>query len=203
MDGTQNEVVLLADHRRIDATDKTVAVQDRKHVVAIFTSICWDVSAKDALKYQADDSVIRSELNGDTSGVVTGSAAFTGNATGAMNAGTYTITPTQGTLAAANYDFPVANFVNGSERRSFRSFESRSSRDQVLERGIFPRCVGVKLSLTMRALCPKFCIPLPPLTAPMAAGQKGFGRFVSKTASLRTQPVRCSFRWVPRAFCAA
>src|SRR5881275_1508231 len=43
MDGTQNEVVLLADHRRIDATDKTVAVQDRKHVVAIFTSICWDV----------------------------------------------------------------------------------------------------------------------------------------------------------------
>jgi uncharacterized protein len=29
----------------------------------------WDVSAKDTLKHQADDSVIRSELNGDTSGV--------------------------------------------------------------------------------------------------------------------------------------
>src|SRR5262249_42576066 len=28
----------------------------------------WDVSAKDALKYQADDSVLSSELNGDTSG---------------------------------------------------------------------------------------------------------------------------------------
>jgi phage protein D len=29
----------------------------------------WDVSAKDALKYQADEAAIRSELNGDTSGV--------------------------------------------------------------------------------------------------------------------------------------
>src|SRR5437762_10820454 len=28
----------------------------------------WDVSAKDALKHQADDSVLSSELNGDTSG---------------------------------------------------------------------------------------------------------------------------------------
>src|SRR5205085_364070 len=53
-------------------------------------------------------------VNGDASSVVTGSAAFTGDAVGAVNAGTNTITPTSGMLSAANYDFPAANFVNGT-----------------------------------------------------------------------------------------
>ena len=36
----------------------------------------WDVAAKDAFKHQADDSVISSELNGDTSGVSILKSAF-------------------------------------------------------------------------------------------------------------------------------
>jgi hypothetical protein len=47
---------------------------------------------------------------GDTVAVVTGSATYTGTAVGATLPGTYTITPTQGTLSAANYDFtPLVN----------------------------------------------------------------------------------------------
>src|SRR5207249_248948 len=48
----------------------------------------------------------------DTLAVVSGSAGFTGNAVGAVNYGTYTITPTLGTLSAANYDFTP--FVDGT-----------------------------------------------------------------------------------------
>ncbi len=49
------------------------------------------------------------------SGALSGDANFTGPATTAVNASAvpYTITPTLGTLIATNYDFPVANFVNG------------------------------------------------------------------------------------------
>jgi ribosomal protein L18E len=49
---------------------------------------------------------------GDTVAVVTGSAGFTGTAVGATIPGTYTITPTQGSLSATNYDFTP--FVNGT-----------------------------------------------------------------------------------------
>jgi len=45
------------------------------------------------------------------SGALSGNAVFTGVATTAVNAGTYTITPTGGTLSAINYDFTV--FTNG------------------------------------------------------------------------------------------
>src|SRR5205085_1944167 len=50
------------------------------------------------------------------SGALSGSAGFTGTATTAVNASTigYTIIPTQGTLAATNYDFPAAGFTNGT-----------------------------------------------------------------------------------------
>src|SRR5438477_465365 len=50
------------------------------------------------------------------SGALSGSAGFTGPATTAVNASTigYTIIPTQGTLAATNYDFPAAGFTNGT-----------------------------------------------------------------------------------------
>jgi hypothetical protein len=49
---------------------------------------------------------------GDTVAVVTGSATYTGTAVGATLPGTYTITPTQATLSATNYDFTP--FVNGT-----------------------------------------------------------------------------------------
>jgi hypothetical protein len=42
---------------------------------------------------------------GDGMAVVSGSAGFTGTAVGATLPGSYTITPTQGTLSATNYDF--------------------------------------------------------------------------------------------------
>src|SRR5262249_13746431 len=56
-------------------------------------------------------------VNGETEatlrilGGLSGTPRFTGPAVIAVSAGQYTITPTQGTLAAANYDFPAANFV--------------------------------------------------------------------------------------------
>ena len=59
-------------------------------------------------------------VNGETetglrsSGALSGTPGFTGPAVTAVDAGQYTIVPTQGTLAAANYDFPAANFVNGA-----------------------------------------------------------------------------------------
>jgi hypothetical protein len=53
-------------------------------------------------------------VNGENSSAVSGSAGFTGNAVTAVNHGTYTITPTVGSLSATNYDFPPANFVNGT-----------------------------------------------------------------------------------------
>ena len=48
----------------------------------------------------------------DTAAVVSGAAAFSGPATTAVNAGNYTITPSVGTLAAANYDFTT--FTDGT-----------------------------------------------------------------------------------------
>lgn len=41
--------------------------------------------------------------------MVSGSAGFTGMATTAVNAGSYIITPTAGTLIATNYDFTTFN----------------------------------------------------------------------------------------------
>ncbi len=46
---------------------------------------------------------------GDTVAVVSGSASYTTNPTGATLPGTYTITPAQGTLSATNYDFTTFN----------------------------------------------------------------------------------------------
>src|SRR5262249_31408430 len=48
-------------------------------------------------------------VSGEDSSVVSGSAGFSGNAVGAVSAGSYTITPTAGTLSAANYDFTTFN----------------------------------------------------------------------------------------------
>jgi len=49
---------------------------------------------------------------GDTVGVVSGSATYTGTALGATLPGPYTITPQLGTLTATNYDFTT--FTNGT-----------------------------------------------------------------------------------------
>jgi uncharacterized protein YjiK len=44
-------------------------------------------------------------VNGENGSVVSGTPTFSGSAVGAINAGTYTITPALGSLSAANYDF--------------------------------------------------------------------------------------------------
>lgn len=51
-------------------------------------------------------------VNGENVSVIGGSPAVGGNAVGAVNAGSYTITPLPGSLQAANYDF--ATFVDGT-----------------------------------------------------------------------------------------
>lgn len=66
----------------------------------------------DGSGFTAFTAVISGFVNGDQSEVVSGSPGFTGGATTAVDAGSYTITPTIGTLAAANYDFTP--FVNGT-----------------------------------------------------------------------------------------
>jgi phage protein D len=76
MDGTKLKAETRA-NRRGNALELT-----HGHELRCFTALAdlatqrtsvsangWDVSAKDAFKHQADDSVINSELNGDTSGV--------------------------------------------------------------------------------------------------------------------------------------
>ncbi|MFO0804034.1 MAG: LamG-like jellyroll fold domain-containing protein [Gemmataceae bacterium] len=56
-------------------------------------------------------STLSGFVNGDTAGVVSGSAALATSATSASGVGSYTITAALGTLSAANYDFA---FVNGT-----------------------------------------------------------------------------------------
>ena len=51
-------------------------------------------------------------VNAENLGNTSGDWGFTGNAVGAVNAGSYTITPTVGTLTATNYNF--ANFVSST-----------------------------------------------------------------------------------------
>ena len=48
-------------------------------------------------------------VNSETASVVSGTAAFSGAATTAVNAGTYSISVAQGTLTATNYDFTAFN----------------------------------------------------------------------------------------------
>jgi hypothetical protein len=64
----------------------------------------------DGAVFTAFTATISGFVGGDTSSVVSGDAGFSGPAVTAINAGDYTITPTLGTLSAANYDF---TFVDG------------------------------------------------------------------------------------------
>jgi len=74
--------------------------------------------AYDGNQYSPFTATLSGFVNGETDsglrgiGALSGAAGFTGNAVGATLPGTYTITPTQGTLAATNYDFTP--FVNGT-----------------------------------------------------------------------------------------
>src|SRR5260370_37734343 len=64
----------------------------------------------DGSAFSAFTATITGFVNGDTAAVVSGSPAFSGAATTATNAGSYTITPALGTLTATNYSF--GSFVN-------------------------------------------------------------------------------------------
>ena len=66
----------------------------------------------DGLKFTAFTSTITGFVNNETSAVVSGAAAYTGAATSATAAGTYTITPAIGSLSATNYNFTP--FVDGT-----------------------------------------------------------------------------------------
>ncbi len=66
----------------------------------------------DGSAFTAFTAKLEGFVNGETISVVTGIPGSSGNAVGAVSAGTYTITPTVGTLSAANYDFTP--FVNGT-----------------------------------------------------------------------------------------
>lgn len=61
---------------------------------------------KKALAVTADD---QGKSYDETAMVVSGAPEYTGNAVSAVNAGPYTITPTLGSLSAANYDFTTFN----------------------------------------------------------------------------------------------
>ena len=79
-------------------------------------------------------------VNGDGSGVVSGSPAFNTNATLSSVPGSYTIFVTQGTLAAANYTF---TFVNG-----FLTINMASSTTTI---GANPTTIGTGDSTTLTA----------------------------------------------------
>jgi hypothetical protein len=70
----------------------------------------------DNAPFTAFTATLSGFVNGETdtglrgAGALSGAAGFTGTAVGATLPGTYTITPTQGTLSATNYDFtPLVN----------------------------------------------------------------------------------------------
>jgi uncharacterized membrane protein len=74
------------------------------------------VTADDKSKVYGSDNpaltdTITGFVNGDGSGVVSGSASLTTSVTASSGVGTYTITAAQGSLSAANYGFA---FVNGT-----------------------------------------------------------------------------------------
>jgi hypothetical protein len=80
------------------------------------------VKADDKIKpydgnlFTAFTATISGFVNGETllSSGVTGAPSFSGNATTAINPGTYVITAASGTLSAANYDFPPGAFTDGT-----------------------------------------------------------------------------------------
>ena len=72
----------------------------------------WDVSAKDALKHEADEAAIRSELNGDTSGVSILKSAFGDRKEALAHTVPTTSTETQ-TIAESYFKLCARRFVIG------------------------------------------------------------------------------------------
>ncbi len=66
----------------------------------------------DGAAFTTFTSTITGFVTGENSSVVSGTPGYSGTAVGAVNAGSYTITPTLGTLSATNYNFN--SFNNGA-----------------------------------------------------------------------------------------
>ncbi len=105
------------------AGDGTLTAAARSNTLTV-TKVHLTVTAENKNKtydgnvYAPFTYTITGFVNGETdadlrtSGALSGNAGVSGSAATAVNAGTYAITPTQGNLAATNYDFTT--FVNGT-----------------------------------------------------------------------------------------
>jgi uncharacterized protein (AIM24 family) len=84
------------------------------HVNPAHLTVTADNKTKtyDGSAFTAFTATITGFVNGDNSSVASGTPSFSGTAVGAVNAGSYTITPAVGTLTATNYDFTV--FCSGT-----------------------------------------------------------------------------------------
>jgi hypothetical protein len=91
--------------------------------------------------------------NGDTASVVSGSAAFTTNETSASPVGSYTITPSLGTLSAANYDFTPFNSATLTVNKAFTTTVLTSSANPA----IFG--TSVTFTATVSANSPSTAVP--------------------------------------------
>jgi len=94
-----------------DTTDYTTAATTVSiNVQQAHLTVTADAKSK---LYGQDDPALTATItgfvNGDTSSVVSGSAALSTTATASSPVGPYSITVAQGTLAAANYDFTTLN----------------------------------------------------------------------------------------------
>lgn len=84
-------------------TQYTTVVSVRKATLTVTADA--KVKTYDGAVFGPFTATVTGFVSGEHSGVVSGTAGFTGPATTAIHAGEYTITPTLGTLSAANYDF--------------------------------------------------------------------------------------------------
>jgi hypothetical protein len=118
------DYVITPDVGTLTATnyDFTPFVDGTLHVTKAHLGVTAEDKSKDydGGVYSPFTATLSGFVNGETdsglraSGALSGAPGFSGNATTAVNAGTYTIAPTQSTLSATNYDFTVFN--NGTLR---------------------------------------------------------------------------------------
>ena len=107
----QGTLALSADYTLTYVGSNLTIGQAHLTVVADNQTKTYDGNVFTAFTYHLT-GFVNSE-NATTAGV-TGAAGFAGTATTAVHAGSSTITPTAGNLAAANYDFTA--FTNGTSR---------------------------------------------------------------------------------------
>jgi hypothetical protein len=94
-----------------DTYDAAANVPQKFNIAKAHLTVKADDKSKtyDGAVFSPFTATISGFVNGENSGVVSGTPAFTGTAATAVNAGSYTITPVANTLTAANYDFTVFN----------------------------------------------------------------------------------------------